>query len=137
MRRKRTAAPQPTYIHHTGRIITVNTNYRNHLLDPEWSVAIVEELESNPAGISFAVEPEVLARYDAELGLPCDPLARGYRKLGDVENYIIAYKECAAKWAEAVQEVNDELYEQRRAEADLEDMIEGRLDEEWIRGGMY
>jgi hypothetical protein len=113
----------------------VNTNYRNHLLDTDWVVAIEEELLTN--GLAANVDADLCGRYDAELGNVCDPLGRGYRKLGDVENYIIAYKECAAKWAEAVQEVNDALYEQRRAAADLEDMIEGRLDEEWLRRGMY
>jgi hypothetical protein len=117
---------------------TLNTNfYRNHLLDEDWVVAIEEEIQNNPAGVAFAVEPALCGRYDAEHGFPCDALARGYRKLGDIESYIIAYKDCAAQWAAAVQEVNDELYEQRRAEADAEDIIENWLDEEFWRKGMF
>lgn len=91
----------------------MNTNARQQLLDNDWVVAIEDEIAANPAGIAFAIEPIVLGTYDGEQGLPCDPVGRGYRKLGDVEHYIIGWKEGHFRWGELqelVDGIEDEMY---------------------------
>jgi hypothetical protein len=88
------------------------------LLEEEWVIAIEEVVTANPQGIAFAIEPIVMGTYDGENGLPCDPVARGYRKLGDCEHYVVGWKEGHFRWGE------------------LQELIDGIEDEEWMRGGM-
>lgn len=65
------------------------------LLDPEWIVAIQEEIDSRPETLADTVEPELLGRFDCEMGNPCDP-TRYYAKLGEIEQYIIGFKDTEA-----------------------------------------
>lgn len=121
---------------------TQNTMPRAQLLGPEWIAAIEEELNANPAGVPFTLEPDLLGRYDAEHGLPCDPLARGYRNVVDCEAYVVGYKEVTALWAEMVTEYNQRLPQQTRLltdeeiEAELDDLRDYQEDVAWMRGGM-
>ena len=111
----------------------MTNNYRNTLLDPEWVVAIQEEIAANPMGIAFSVEPDLCGRYDAEQGNACQPYERGYRTLGDIEAYCAAYRDAAERWAAQVQEINDTLGVD--VEAELEDLLEGIADETfWAKG---
>lgn len=70
-------------------------NYVTRLLDNEWIVAIEEEIARQPEHISEVIEPELMGRYDAEMGYVCEPL-RYYIRLGDIEAYIIGWKEASA-----------------------------------------
>jgi hypothetical protein len=108
------------------------------LLDPEWLVAVAEELTSNPMGVAFAVEPAIMGAYDCQLGLPCDPAGRGYRKLGDVNDYCAAYNDTAALWAATVQAENDKLHADRAwMDGLLQELIDGREDEDYWRIGQW
>lgn len=111
----------------------MQTNYRNTLLDPHWVVAIQEEIAANPMGIAFSVEPALMGRYDAEQGNACQPVERGYRTLGDLEAYCAAYRDATERWAAQVQEINNTLGVD--VEAELEDLIEGMMDNEFWRTG--
>ena len=102
---------------------TMNTQSTvQHLLDADWHVAIQEQLELFPNNIAFAVEPEAMGQYDAEHGLPCDPVSRGYTKLGDIETYIITYKDTTTLWANMVDKINAE-HAFNEAEQDLVDDV--------------
>jgi hypothetical protein len=119
---------------------TMNSNTqplpRAGLLDPEWVIAIEDELFGNPAGLAFNVEPELMGRYCAEHGLACEPLAFGYRKLDDVEAFIIGFKEVTLLWAEMVTEINEAEYQRRSDEQmDLDEYLDWLDDQEWIRRG--
>jgi hypothetical protein len=101
--------------------LLVNLNSRiinpaSRRLDEDWIVAITEEINAMPETLSDVVEPELMGRYDAEMGAPCQPL-RYYAKLGEIEAYIIGWKETTA--------ILDEL----------EDLRDGMENEEWIRRG--
>lgn len=115
----------------------MNTRTVTHLLDPDWTVVIGEELIANPAGIAFNVEPDALGQYDAELGLPCDPTGRGYRKLGDVETYCIAYNDTTALWAKMVAAKNDEVADTFDYEGALLELVDGCEDQEFWRKGQF
>jgi hypothetical protein len=107
-----------------------------HLLDAEWHVAIAEELTNNPAGIAFNVEPAAMGQYCAERGDPCEP-TKYYRKLGDIENFVIAYNDTVLLWAEMVQDVNDAQDDGKvDFEAELMELLDGIDEAAWIRGGM-
>lgn len=106
------------------------------LLDNDWAIAITEEIQANPHGIAFSVEPALMGQYDCECGLPCEPYERGYRTLADVEDYLWAYKDTAAAWASTVQGINDSMGVD--IEAELELLLDGIEDENfWRMGGNW
>lgn len=108
----------------------MNTRTVQHLLDPDWIIAVQEALETYPTSVSLVVEPSVMGQYCAEQGMPCDPLAHGYTKLGDVELYCLAYRDTAALWAEMVDDANEHLQDTLDYEQDI-------LDREFWRRGEY
>ena len=73
----------------------MNNQYVNHLLDETWIVAINEIIESQPETLADVVDPYVLGQYHAEMGEECDP-TKYYAKLGQIEEYIIAWKDTKA-----------------------------------------
>jgi hypothetical protein len=91
-------------------------NTKQYLLEEEWIVAVQDAIDSQPEHISEVIEPELMGRYDAEMGTPCDPL-KYYIRLGDVEAYIIGHKEASAILSE------------------LEDLRDGRDEMDFVRGG--
>lgn len=103
------------------------------LLDADWIVAINEELERNPMGVAFAVEPIALGQYDAECGNACDPVGRGYTRLGDIEMYLVAYKDTSALWAEIVQAKNEQSW----LDGELQELVDGMEDDLWHSRGMW
>lgn len=106
-----------------------------HLLDEDWIVVINEQLELFPNSIGLVVEPEVLGRYHAQTGAPCEP-QKYYRKLGDIELYQWAYNDTTALWASIVQAKNDELAADTfDYEGALQELIDGMEDQEFWRRG--
>lgn len=99
-----------------------------HLLDEDWLVVIQAEIDAQPDTLADIVEPQLLGRFDAEMGMPCDP-TKYYARLGDIEQYIWGYNDTVALWAEIVQGFN----EAARQAANDEYAIEN--DHDWIRGG--
>lgn len=74
------------------------------LLDQDW-VEVVSDTLASPA-VTFAVEPQVMGMYDAQMGRPMQPEAY-YRTVVDCHAYIIAYKEMTEIWAAMLGSVND------------------------------
>jgi hypothetical protein len=107
-----------------------------HLLDREWHTIIAQQLVIYPMP-ELVIEPACLGQYDAELGLPCDPAGRGYFKLGEVNDYVTAYDDTVALFAEMVQDVNDAQDDGAvDFEAELMELLDGMDEAAWIRGGM-
>lgn len=107
------------------------------LLDPIWTEVVAEHLKMYPTSVALVIEPEILGRYMAETGAPCEP-RRYYRKPADVEAYTAAYNGTAALWAQMVDAKNAELDALDAAHlADTEDYEEDILDREFWRLGQF
>lgn len=78
------------------------------LLDPIWIEVVTEQLRDYPTSVALVIEPEILGRYHAQLGLPCEPY-KFYRRLSDVNDYNAAYEGTTALWAAMVQAKNEEI----------------------------
>lgn len=89
-------------------ITTSNASPYTYLLDEEWIVAIEEEIETQPENFSKVIEPELMGRYDAEMGNPCNP-TKYYAKLGEVEAYKVGYETAKAVLDELVQDYVDDM----------------------------
>lgn len=74
---------------------TITAPVRTHVLDEDWFVVIQEQIDAAPDTLADTLEPYVMGCYEAEMGLPCEPLTH-YAKLGDIEQYIIGWKEIDA-----------------------------------------
>jgi hypothetical protein len=105
-----------------------------HFLEPEYSAVIAEHLTIYAHSIAYVVEPDLMGRYDAEQGLPCDAHARGYRKPSDVDSYIGAYHATATLWAQTVAGINSDSFDYDGA---LQELIDGREDEDFWRIGAW
>lgn len=73
---------------------TSNIDFRNALLDDQWIVIIMDEIDALPYETADFVSPDELGRLDARDGV-CDP-TRYYAELGDIEKYLIAWNEAVA-----------------------------------------
>ncbi len=93
-----------------------------HLLDEEWIIVINEEIAARPETLAEVVEPELLGRFEAEMGLPCEPM-KYYMKLGDIEAYIVGWKDTQAVLAERL--------------ADTEDYEQDIMDRDWWSRGQW
>jgi hypothetical protein len=106
-----------------------------HLLDREWHVAIAEQLAIYPMP-ELVIDASCLGQYDAELGLPCDPAGRGYFKLGEVNDYVTAYDDTVALWAEMIDEKNEQVAADTvDYTAELMELLDGIAEEEFNRMG--
>lgn len=76
------------------------------MIDEDWVVAVHSQTDT----CDF-MTPDDLGRFDALLGLPCQPLEY-FAKLGDIELYIIAWKE-TMETVELVEARDDDLYHAR------------------------
>lgn len=79
------------------------------MIDEDWVVAVHSQTDT----CDF-MTPDDLGRFDALLGLPCQPLEY-FAKLGDIELYEQAWRETIASL----------------------DLVEAREDEEFWRGGAW
>lgn len=82
------------------------------MLEDTWQGLIQDEIDANPETLDFCT-PEAVGRLDAEENLDCDPTRHGYRTILEAEAYVIGWK----------------------AIVEVDDLVSGREDEEWIRGG--
>lgn len=80
---------------------------RTHLLDEEWIVAIEEIIASQPETLADVVEPHTLGYYAAAMGQPCEPLDH-YGKLGDIEMYILGWREATGLLDERGDAIEDD-----------------------------
>lgn len=87
-------------------MLTQTPSAVNPLLDPMWIVAIQEEIDAQPETLSDVVEPELMGRFDAEMGKPCEP-TQHYIKLGEIEAYIIGWKDATALLHETLEYEDD------------------------------
>lgn len=94
----------------------MNSPQSNLLLDDNWIVTMTDEIEALPQTLADIADPYTVGWVEAELGRPCEPLAH-YAKLGQIESYIIGWKDSTV----ALEEAND--------------LVEARLDNEFIRTG--
>ena len=81
-------------------------------LDADYHAVIAEHIAMYPMAIAMVVEPNLMGRYDAETGMPCDPIARGYMTLADCEQYVIGWSDTAAFWEAQAEEYDDWMAEQ-------------------------
>lgn len=58
----------------------------------KWKSAIVDEIDAIPDNPADIFTPEEVGRIDAEEGRDCEPTEH-YSKLGDIEAYIIGWKD--------------------------------------------
>lgn len=125
-----------------------------NFLEPDYVAVIHEQIEFYPHSLALVVEPFLLAQFDCEQGLPCDPTGRGYTSPADVNDYMKAYADTATMWAQTVTDANDAIYDceplvtdamidqaQEQAELDMERLEETEEytswqdDVEWMRRG--
>jgi hypothetical protein len=107
-----------------------------NLLDPEWIAVVEEHLQTYPTAVALVIEPAILGQYHAQLGLPCDPYH--YARPSDWDDYLIAYNDTVALWAEMVQAKNDEVAAARSwMDGELQELIDGREDEDFWRQGAW
>lgn len=100
----------------------MTTPYATPVLDDRWIVAVVDRIDALPSTLADVADAETVGRDDAELGLPCQPLAH-YIRLGDIEAYIVGWKDATAT-------LHAELGE-------TEDYEEDMLDREYHARGMW
>lgn len=86
----------------------------NALLDDSWIVAVQDEIDALPDTLADVATPYTVGCDDAAAGRPCEPLQH-YARLGDIEQYIIGFKEETARLDERGDAIED--------------------DADWIRGG--
>lgn len=85
--------------------------------DDAWRDLIDDEIDAQPLDMPDFVTADYLGMLDAQDGQPCQP-EKYYARLGDIESYIISYKDTLAA-VEAAQDYADDI-----------------LDREWhSRGG--
>lgn len=67
----------------------------------QWIVAITNGIEALPVTLADVTDPYMVGWVDAEDGKPCEPLEH-YILLGEIESYIIGWKESAAAMEKAL-----------------------------------
>lgn len=82
------------------------------MLDDTWQGLIQDEIDANPETLDFCT-PECVGRLDGEEHLDCDPGRHGYRTILESEAYVIGWK----------------------AATEVQDLLDAREDEEFIRHG--
>lgn len=72
------------------------SNTANFMPTDEWIERVQDEIEAMPQTlIDAGASPEWVGKVDAHIGYACDPLQH-YIKLGDIEQYIIGWKDATA-----------------------------------------
>lgn len=76
------------------------------LLDDQWIVAIVDRIHALPETLADVTDPYNVGFDAGERGEPCEPLTH-YAKLGDIENYIIGWKDATVAMKLAAEYADD------------------------------
>lgn len=106
-----------------------------HLLSEDWIAVVEEHLQAYPTAAALVVEPAVLGQYHAQVGAPSDPYH--YTKPSDWDDYLVAYNDTVALWAEIVQGVIDDARDDAEWAAELAADREAAAEEREFIDDMY
>jgi hypothetical protein len=98
----------------------------NALLDEEWLVTVNAQADALPDTLADWALPYDIGAMDAEDGKEADPL-QYYARLGDIEQYLIGYKETKGELPTLVNGVD--------VAAELELLQDGMADDLWHAQG--